>query len=104
MYTGTSQNCMFIFFTSSIHFKNFYLKKKNFIKKIQDGKFNPKSFKELVKSAVNDPSHDVIIDDIAKECESVTDKDHCEYGMKLTLCYKEVAEKHGVDFDEMSGL
>uniref|UniRef100_A0A336KXA2 CSON000437 protein n=1 Tax=Culicoides sonorensis TaxID=179676 RepID=A0A336KXA2_CULSO len=68
---------------------------------IKENKFDPENFKSIMKAASRETSYVTIIDDIAKECESVTDDDRCELGYKLGLCYKEIAEKHGADFDKM---
>lgn len=70
---------------------------------IKGGEFQPENFKVLIKASVNDESKNAIIDDIAKECVSVQEENRCEYGIKLTLCYKKTAEKNGVDFDKMQG-
>ncbi|XP_063707555.1 uncharacterized protein LOC134836267 [Culicoides brevitarsis] len=71
---------------------------------IKGDKFQPETFKAIVRGAVNDEKHNHVIDEIAKECASVTDVNRCEQGMKLSVCYKETAEKHGVDFDKLHGM
>lgn len=71
---------------------------------IKDNKFQPETFKQITKASIDDSQHDPIIDDIAKVCSAVTDANRCEQGMKLSLCYKETAEKHGVDFKKLQGM